>query len=36
MTVTVHMLIHGASLSLGFWEYAVDTAIHTIELLLKQ
>ena len=24
-----HMLIHGAGLSLGFWEYAVDTAVHT-------
>jgi transposase InsO family protein len=22
-------LIHGAGLSLGFWEYAVDTAVHT-------
>jgi transposase InsO family protein len=22
-------LIHGASLSLSFWEYAVDTAVHT-------
>jgi len=23
------VLIHGAGLSLGFWEYAVDTAVHT-------
>jgi transposase InsO family protein len=27
------VLLHGANLSLGFWEYAVDTAVHTVHTI---